>query len=86
MKNKQYDIVGTFPKINRKIEERDKVDIPNTHIHDLSHSWLGTCTSIKIVGDKLLCIKHQNNSRGPRSRNGKLVICTITNANKVYHN
>jgi hypothetical protein len=29
MKNqKKYHIVGTFPKFNRKIEERGKIDIP----------------------------------------------------------
>jgi hypothetical protein len=33
-------------KSNRKIVERDKIDTPNTQIHDCSLFWLGTCNSI----------------------------------------
>ena len=39
--------VRTFPKSNRNIVQRAKIDTPNTQIHDLSHFWLGTDTSIK---------------------------------------
>ena len=31
----------------RKIFERGKIDIPSTHTHDHSLSWLGTGSSIK---------------------------------------
>lgn len=31
---------------NIKFVERCKLSIPNTQIHDLSHSWFGTCSSI----------------------------------------
>jgi len=31
---KKYHIVRTFPKSNRKIIERGKIDTPNTQIHD----------------------------------------------------
>jgi hypothetical protein len=34
-------------KSNINIVERDKIDTPNTYIHDYSLSWLGTGTSIK---------------------------------------
>ena len=34
MKNK-YHNVGIFPKLNRKIVETCKVDIPSIHVHDL---------------------------------------------------
>jgi hypothetical protein len=34
--------------------ERSKIDIPNTHVHDCSLSWLGTGTSIKRGGVKLV--------------------------------
>ena len=30
-KTKKYHIVGTVPKANRKIVERDKIDTANTH-------------------------------------------------------
>jgi hypothetical protein len=46
--------VGTFPKSNRKIVERDKIDTPNTLIPDLSLSWLDTDISIISGGVKLL--------------------------------
>jgi hypothetical protein len=36
--------------INIKIVERDKVDTPNTQIHDPSPSWVGTGTSVKSDG------------------------------------
>jgi hypothetical protein len=34
MQNKKYYTVRTFPKFNRKIVERSKINTPNTHIHD----------------------------------------------------
>jgi hypothetical protein len=37
-----------------KIIERSKIDTPSTQIHDLSLSWLGTDTSIKSGGVKLV--------------------------------
>ena len=36
MKNKKYDIVGTFLKSNRSIVERDNIDIPNTNTRPLT--------------------------------------------------
>ena len=50
MKNKKIPHVGTVQKVNRKIVERDKIDTPNTQIHDRSFFWLGTGTSIKKSG------------------------------------
>ena len=51
-KNKKYHTVGIFPKSNRKIVERDKIDTPSTQIHDRSLSWLGTGISLqyKVTG------------------------------------
>lgn len=40
-----------------KIVERGKVDIPNTQIHDMSLSWHGTNTLIKVA--------ELNNFNGP---------------------
>jgi hypothetical protein len=40
MKNKIYHTVGTFSKSNRKITERDKIEITKTQIHDRSLSLL----------------------------------------------
>ena len=42
------------PKSNIKIVYRDKIDIPNVLIHNRSLSWLGTGTSIKCGGVKLV--------------------------------
>jgi hypothetical protein len=54
-KNKKKNhMVGTIPKSNRKIVTRDKIDIPNTQIHDCSLICLGTGTSIKSGGVKLV--------------------------------
>jgi len=36
MKNKKYHTVGIVPKSNRK------TDSPNTHIRDISLTWIGT--------------------------------------------
>jgi len=47
-------MVGTIPKSNRKIVKREKIDIPNTQIHDCSLLCLGTGTSIKSGGVKLV--------------------------------
>jgi len=54
MENKKYHTVGIVPKSNIKIIERGKIDTPNTKIHDRSLSWLGTGTSIKSGGVKLV--------------------------------
>ena len=54
MKNKKYHYVGTVPKSNRKIVERMKIDTRITQIHDGSLSTLGTATSIKRGGVKLV--------------------------------
>jgi hypothetical protein len=50
IKNKIYHTFETIPKSNIKIVERCKIDTHNTEIHDHSLSWLGTDTSIKMVG------------------------------------
>jgi hypothetical protein len=42
--------VGTIPKSNIKIVERDKIDTSNTQIHDRSLSWCGTGTLINSGG------------------------------------
>jgi hypothetical protein len=47
---------------NRQILEIGKIDTPNTHIHDCSLSWLGTCTSVKGGGPKLLSKPKSNYS------------------------
>jgi hypothetical protein len=54
MKNKKYYTVGMVPKPNIKIVERRTIDTPNTQIHDRPLSWLGTGTSIKSAGVKLV--------------------------------
>jgi hypothetical protein len=53
MKNKKYHIVGRFPKYNRKIVERGRIDTFSTDIHEHSLS-LGICISIKNGGVKLV--------------------------------
>jgi hypothetical protein len=54
-KNKQKThTVGTVPKSNRKIVERDEIDTINTHIHDCSFSWFGTGTSVESGWVKLV--------------------------------
>ena len=52
--NKMYHTFRKFRKFNRKIVERIKIDTPITQIYDLSLSWLGTGTSIKSGGIKLV--------------------------------
>ena len=53
----KYHTVGIFPKFNRKIVERGKIQILlqsktlKKKVHDRSLSWLGTGTSSR--GDKL---------------------------------
>jgi hypothetical protein len=51
---KIYHTVGTVPKSNIKIVERGKIDTLNTLIHDCLLSCLGTVTSIKSGGVKLV--------------------------------
>jgi hypothetical protein len=46
-KQNKNHTVGTFPKLNRKIVERGKIDTLSAHIHDQSLSLLGTSTSIE---------------------------------------
>ena len=52
--NKKSHTVRTVPNFSRKIVERGKTDTSNTHIHDRSLSWLGTFSSIKSGGVKLV--------------------------------
>ena len=52
MKNQKYHTVRTVPKSNRKIVESGKIDTSNIHDHSLS--WLGTATSMKSGGIKLV--------------------------------
>jgi len=47
MKKKKYQ---TLSKIQSKIIERGKINTHNAYIHDRSHSWLGSGTSIKSGG------------------------------------
>ena len=54
MINKKYHTVGTVSTSNRKIIEKETIDTLNTNIHDRSLPWLGTGTSIKRGGDKLV--------------------------------
>ena len=44
MKNKMkiYHTLGTIPKSNIKIVERNKIQTPKTQMHDNSLSWLVT--------------------------------------------
>ena len=49
-KKQKYHTVGTIQKSERKIVERDKIDSPNTQIHECSLSWLATGTSMKKNG------------------------------------
>jgi hypothetical protein len=53
MKNEYYNVV-IVPKSIRKIVETDPKSILLTHIHDRSLSWIGTGTSIKSGGVKLV--------------------------------
>ena len=50
--------VGTIPKSNIEIVERGKIYTSNTQIHDSSLPWLGTGTSIKSGGVKLVLWAH----------------------------
>ena len=54
MKSQKYHTAGTFPTFFRKIAEIDKIDTHNTQMHDCLLSWLGTDTSIKSRGIKLV--------------------------------
>ena len=47
LKNKTYRTIREVLKSNIKIVERNKINAPNTQIHDHSLFWLGTGTSIK---------------------------------------
>ena len=52
-KTKNYHPVELFPKSNRKIVERGKIDTPYIQMHGRSLSLLCTGTSIKSGSDKL---------------------------------
>jgi hypothetical protein len=54
MKKKTNITSATVPKSNRKFIERGNIDITNTQLHDRSLSWLGTGTSMKSGGVKLV--------------------------------
>ena len=47
MNNKKYHTVGTIPISNINILDKGIIDTRCTQIHDRSHSWLGTYTSIQ---------------------------------------
>jgi len=51
---KEYRTVRIIPKSNINILERDKIDTPNTQIHDCLLVWLGIGTSITSGGDNLV--------------------------------
>ena len=53
-KTKIYHTVGTIPKSQCIIVDKEKIDTPNTQIHDCSVSWLDTDTSIKSGAVKLV--------------------------------
>jgi len=50
----KYHTVGTVPKFNRKMIENGQIYALNIQIHDRSRSWLGTVTSVKRSGAKLV--------------------------------
>jgi hypothetical protein len=52
---------GSFPKSNRKIIIRGKIDIHSSHIHNHSLSWLCTGTSIKSRGAKQTSLNNLDN-------------------------
>ena len=52
--NNKCHPVGTIPKSAIKILEKGKIDTLNTHILDRSFYWLGTDTSIKSDGVKVV--------------------------------
>ena len=54
MKSNKYHNVGTVPKSNRTMVEREKLDTPNTYLHDRLDSWSGTDSLIKRDGLKLI--------------------------------
>jgi len=49
LKNKKYHSVKTLLKSIRKIVVRNKIDIPNTQIHDRLPSLVGTGTSNDVI-------------------------------------
>jgi len=51
---KKYHTVGTIPRSNIKIIESGNIDTSITLINDHPLSWLGTVTSIKVGGFKLV--------------------------------
>jgi hypothetical protein len=61
-REKKNTTIGTIPNSNIKIVERGKIDTPNTHINDRPLSWLGTGTTIKSGGIKLVLWTQTNNT------------------------
>jgi hypothetical protein len=54
MTNRKHHTAGRVPKYNRKVVERDKIDTLTHNCMTLSLSCLGTGTSIKSGGVKLV--------------------------------
>ena len=52
-RKKNYHTVRTIPKSNIKIVERDKIDTPDTQIHDRPLSSQIAGTSVKRGGVKI---------------------------------
>ena len=50
---KKYHTVGTVPKSNQKSFKRGQSLYPNTY---MTAHWLGTCTSTKTIGVKLVSL------------------------------
>ena len=50
MENNKYHTAATIPKSTIEIVKKDKIDTPNTQIHDYSLSMLVICTLIKSGG------------------------------------
>jgi hypothetical protein len=48
---------------------KDKIDTPSTQIHDRSLSWLGTGTSIKSGGVKLVLLTQNKIEKRDVTRN-----------------
>jgi hypothetical protein len=54
VKNKKYHAIRIVSKSNKENHRKGKIYTFNTHIHDHSLSWLGTGTSRKSDGVKLI--------------------------------
>jgi hypothetical protein len=58
-----------FQNAIEKTVEKDKIDTPSTQIHDRSLSWLGTGTSIKSGGVKLVLLTQNKIEKRDVTRN-----------------